>query len=76
MAAGPKKCDPGEQAAEIIACGGEDGVHGIAGAPFEVVAVHSVVGFEMSDNGLDGGAAAQLTFDLRGDTALLISTEK
>lgn len=39
---GPKKLDPGEQEAEVIADGGEQGVGGVAGAAFKVIAVHSV----------------------------------
>ena len=29
----------------------------------EVVAAHAVLGFDVADHGLDGGAAAQLAFD-------------
>ena len=38
----------------------------------EIVAVHAVLVLEMADDGLDGGAASHLTFDLRGDAALLL----
>ena len=39
---GPKKGDPGDQEAEVVSDCGEQGVGGVAGAAFEVVAVHSV----------------------------------
>ena len=38
----------------------------------EVVAVHSVLVLEMPDHRFDGGAAAHLAFDLRGEAALLL----
>jgi hypothetical protein len=31
----------------------------------EIVAAHSMLFFEMADDGLDGGAAFHLSFDLR-----------
>jgi hypothetical protein len=33
----------------------------------EVVAAHAVLGLEMADAGLDGGAAAEVAFDRCGD---------
>ena len=42
-----------------------------AGAVMEVVAVHAVLVLEMPDYRFDGGAAAHLAFDLRGEAALL-----
>ena len=38
----------------------------------EIVAVHAVLVLEMADDGLDGGAASHLAFDVRGDAALLL----
>lgn len=49
-----RKSEPPEQQAEVVADGGEDGVDGVAAGMGEVIAVHSVVGFEMPDDGLDG----------------------
>jgi hypothetical protein len=37
----------------------------------EMVAAHAVLGLEMADDRLDGGAPSHLAFDLRGDAALL-----
>jgi hypothetical protein len=38
----------------------------------EIVAVHSVIFLEMADDGLDGGAASHLSFDLWGHPSLLL----
>jgi cytochrome c oxidase subunit I len=38
----------------------------------EIVAIHAVLALEMADDGLDGGSASHLTFDLRRDAALLL----
>ena len=62
---------PADEAAEVVADGGEDGIGGVTLTMPEVVAVHAMVGFEMSDHGLDGGAPAQLAFDLRRHPPLL-----
>lgn len=48
----------GGSGAEVVAGGGEDGVGGVAVAEPEIVAAHAVLGFEMADDGLDGGSAA------------------
>jgi hypothetical protein len=39
--------EPADQAAEIVAGGGEDGVGGIAATESEIVGAHAVLGFEM-----------------------------
>ena len=49
----------------------EDDVGGIAGAAFEVAAAEMTLGFQVSDDGLDAGAAAQLALDDTEDAALL-----
>ena len=36
---------------------------GVAGAEPEIIAAHAVLGFEMVDDGVDGGPAAQLARD-------------
>ena len=51
---GPEKGDPGDQEAEVIAGGCEQYVGGVAGAAFEVVTVHAVIGFKMIDDRFDG----------------------
>jgi len=68
---GPKKPDPFWDEAEVVACGGEDGVDGIAVAVGEVIAVHAVSVLEMTDDRFDGGAAFHEAFDGRGDAAFL-----
>jgi hypothetical protein len=50
--------EPADEAAEVVAGGGEDGVGGITAREPEIVAGHAMLGFEMADDGLDGGPAA------------------
>lgn len=47
----------------------------LAGAAFEIAAAEVTFGLEVSDDGLDGGAAAQLALDDTEDTALLARDE-
>ena len=49
-----QKPEPADQAAEVVADGGEDGVGSIAAMVPEIVAPHTVLGFKMADHGLDG----------------------
>ena len=58
-----QKPEPSDQAAEVVADGGEDGVVGIAASEPEIVSAHAVFGFEMANDGLDGGSAAQRALD-------------
>ena len=58
-----KISEPGEDTAEVVADGGEDDVGSVACAAFEVAAAEVTFGLQVSDDGLDGGAAAQLTLD-------------
>jgi hypothetical protein len=51
---------------EVEAGGGEDRVDAVAFLALEVVAVHSMVGLEVADHRLDGGAALHLAFDCGG----------
>ena len=67
----PKKPDPFEDEAEVVAGGGEDGVDGIAVAVGEIVAVHAVTVLEVTDDRFDGGAAFHQALDGRGDAAFL-----
>jgi hypothetical protein len=67
--------EPGEDAAEVIADGGEDDVGRIAGTAFEVAAAEVTIDFQVSDDGFDGGAAAQLALDDTEDAALLARDE-
>ncbi len=54
---------------EVVAGGGEDGVAAVAVATLEVIAAHAVLGLEVADHRLDGGAAFHLAFDDGGDPA-------
>jgi hypothetical protein len=66
-----QKSQPPDQASEVVADCGEDGVGGIALAVPEIVAAHSMLGFEMADDGLDRGAPSQFAFDLGRHAPLL-----
>lgn len=68
---GAKKREPAEQQAEVVADRGEDGVNGIAAGMGEVISLHSVIGFEMADDWLDGGSSFELALDGLGDASLL-----
>ena len=59
-----QKPEPAEEEAEVVAGRGENGVDGVALAVPEIVAAHAVLGFEMTDDGLDGGSPAHLALDL------------
>jgi hypothetical protein len=48
---------PPQEEAEVETGGGEDGVDTVAVLAFEVVAVHSMIGLDVTDHRLDGGAA-------------------
>jgi hypothetical protein len=60
MGMAQQKSEPEDQASEVVTGGGEDGVVGIALTEPEIVAAHAVFGFEMDDDGLDGGPAAAI----------------
>jgi hypothetical protein len=66
-----KESQPFEQAAEVVAGGGEDGVDGVALGAGEIVSAHSVLGLGVSDDRLDGGPMAEFAFDDLGDAASL-----
>ena len=66
---------PGEDAAEVVTHGREDDVGSITGAAFEVAAPEVAFSLQVSDDGLDGGAAAQLALDDTEDAALLARDE-
>src|SRR5258708_1710328 len=55
---GQKYFEPCEDAAEVVAERGKDGVGGITGAGFEIAASEVTLGFHVSDNRLNRGAAA------------------
>src|SRR5262249_52714779 len=66
-----QKPQPCEEAAEVVARGGEHGVDGVAAGVGKVIAAHAVVFLEMADDGFNGGTPFELAFDLRRDAALL-----
>ncbi|MGY4281753.1 hypothetical protein ACVWXO_000973 [Bradyrhizobium sp. LM2.7] len=71
----PKSPEPREDAAEVVADGGEDDVGGVSCAAFELAAAEVTIGLQVSDDGFDGGAAAQLALDDTEDGALLTRNE-
>ena len=62
---------PPDQKAKVVTDGGEHGVVSIATSVVEVIALHTMLVFEMPDHRLDGAATTHLAFDLRSDAALL-----
>ncbi len=56
---------------EVVSCGCQDRVYGIAVGVGEVVSGHSVFVFDMANDRFDGGAAFHLSFDVWGHSALL-----
>lgn len=56
-----KNRQPREDEVEVVAHSGEDGVGSIAGGSLEIAAAEVALGLHVSDHGLDGGAAPQLT---------------
>ena len=53
---------------EVEADGGEDGVDAVAMVSLEVIPVHSVLGLEMADDGLDRSASLHFALDGGGST--------
>jgi len=43
--------EPPQEQAEVVAGSGEDGVDAIVGRPFDIVAVHAVLGLDGADEG-------------------------
>jgi hypothetical protein len=60
---------------QVVADGGENGVGGIALAPFEIAAAEMAIRLHVSDHSLDSGAATQLSFDETKDATLLAGDE-
>ena len=55
-----KRLEPAQEQAEVIAGSREDGIDAVAVAALEVIAIHAVLGLDVADDGLDGGAALHL----------------
>src|SRR5258708_38796701 len=64
---GHQESQPFEQAAEVVASGGEDGVSGVAMSSGEVVSAHAMLGLDVSDDRFDRGAAPPVAFDGPGE---------
>jgi hypothetical protein len=58
-----KSVEPPDEEVEVESGGGHDGVDAVAVTSFEIIAAHPVFGFEMTDNGLDGGSSFHLAFE-------------
>ncbi len=67
----PKGGQPGQEGAEVVAGGGEDGVGGVAVRAFEEVASQPVLVLGVADDGFDRRAAAQVAFDGVGNAVSL-----
>ena len=62
-----KPFQPAQEEGEVVAGGGEHGIDAVALAPFEIIASHAVLGFDMADDRLDCGAPLHLTADRGSD---------
>src|SRR4051794_26327176 len=63
--------EPGAEQAEVVACGGEDEVGGVALGAEQEVAAEMAIALHVSDDGLDGVAASPFAADGGSDAALL-----
>src|SRR5664280_2030396 len=70
-----KNPQPGKDASEVVADGGEDGVGGGAGGALEIATAEMAFGVRVSDYGLDGGTASQPAFAGAEHAALLAGAE-
>ena len=66
-----KPLEPAQEQTEVVAGSGEHGVDPVAVAPFEVIAAHPVLGLDVPNDRLDGGATPHLAADRSGDAAHL-----
>lgn len=54
-----QNAEPVDQAAEVVAGGGEDGMGCITVPELQIVSAHATLGFEVTDDGFDGGPAVR-----------------
>lgn len=54
---------PAQEQGEVEAGGGQHGIDAIAGMALEVIAVHAMLGLDVADDWLDGGAALHFALD-------------
>src|SRR5882724_4418681 len=66
---------PADEAAEVVAGGGQDDVVGIAAPEPEIVAAHAMLGLEMADDRLDGGPAAEFILRIGGHVSKVPLTD-
>jgi hypothetical protein len=59
--------EPAQEEAEVEAGGGEHGVDAVALTSLQVITVHAVLGFHVTDHRLNGGAALHLAVDGGGN---------
>jgi hypothetical protein len=67
----PRKPELSEDDAQIVAGGGEDRVHGIAGAAIQVISPHQAIMFGVSDDGFDGVSALERAAQCPGEATFL-----
>ena len=48
--------EPAQEQAEVVGGGGEGGVAAVAVTALEIVEIHAMLGLDVADHGLDGGA--------------------
>ena len=70
-----QQAEPADEATEVVAGDGENGVGGVPLAEPEIIAAQAVLGFEMADDRLDGGPVAQFALDLARHSSLLARDE-
>ena len=51
----PPPGENGEELIEVVPCSAEQGIDPIAGGVAIEVAIHAMIGFQMADDGFDGG---------------------
>ena len=65
--------EPPEQEAEVVTCGGEDGIDSVALAVPEIIAAHAVLGLEMPDDRFDPGGQLNATNAVGTDSVAMRS---
>lgn len=60
-----KRVQPCDEQPQIVSCGDQDGVDGIAGGPGKVITLQQTVGFGVADDRPDGISASEFALDRR-----------
>ena len=58
-----KPLEPAQEESKVVAGGGEHGIDAVAVTTFQIIAAHTVLGFGVTDDRLDRGAALHLAAD-------------